>query len=240
MAFSYSKLYLWPTKGMPRCNRLLPILNFNLGWPTKGMLRCGQMVGCCWRRWQVAVGWLVSRVFLRQGVHTKMLISWQARVLERKCRFRGAGGLGGGAAPPPAAHQILIKQVLAAKMRLRSADTFNRLIALLLAWLVPVLLLCCGSWRLRLWLLSLLLVLVAVVVDPNSNSNWSTPPYKSLSRRSEPELELEPVHPPQVDNCVVDPNSNSNSNRSTPPGSIIVLSIRTRTRTRTGPPPPAR
>ena len=125
MAFSYSKLYLWPTKGMPRCNRLLPILNFTLGWPTKGMLRCGQMVGCCWRRWQVAVGWLVSRFFFffRQGVHTKMLISWQARVLERKCRFRGAGGVGGGAAPPPAAHQILIKQVLAAKMRLRSADT---------------------------------------------------------------------------------------------------------------------
>ena len=152
---------------------------------------------------------------MRQGVHTKMLISWQARVLERKCRFRGAGGVGGGAAPPPAAHQILIKQVLAAKMR--SADTFNRLIALLLAWLVPVLLLCCGSWRLRLWLLSLLLVLVAVVVDPNSNSNWSTLPYKSLSRRSEPELELEPVHPPRVDNCVVDPNSNSNSNRSTHP-----------------------
>ena len=44
-------------------------------------------------------------------------------------------------------------------------------------------------------------------------------PYKSLSRRSEPELELEPVHPPRLDNCVVDPNSNSNSNsnRSTPP-----------------------
>ena len=175
-----------------------------------------------WLLLQVAVGWLVSRFFLRQGVHTKMLISWQARVLARKCRFRGAGGVGGGAAPPPAAHQILIKQVLAAKMRLRSADTFNRLIALLLAWLVPVLLLCCGSWRLRLWLLSLLLVLVAVVVDPNSNSNWSTPPYKSLSRRAEPELELEPVHPPRLDNCVVDPNPNSNSNRSTPPGSIIV------------------
>ena len=123
MAFSYSKLYLWPTKGMPRCNRLLPILNFNLGWPTKGMLRCGQLVGCCWRRWQVAVGWLVSRFFLRQGVHTKMLISWQARVLERKCRFRGVGGVVGGAAPPPA-----VKQVLA---------DFNRLIALLLAWSVP-------------------------------------------------------------------------------------------------------
>ena len=45
-------------------------------------------------RW-LLVGWLVSRVFLRQGVHTKMLISWQARVLERKCRFRGAGGVGG-------------------------------------------------------------------------------------------------------------------------------------------------
>ena len=125
-------------------------------------------------RW-LLVGWLAG--LLRQGVHRKMLISWQARVLERKCRFRGAGGVGGGAAPPPAAHQILIKQVLAAKMRLRSADTFNRLIALLLAWLVPVLLLCCGSWRLRLWLLSLLLVLVAVVV-------------------SRSELELELVHPP--------------------------------------------
>ena len=144
-----------------------------------------------------------------------MLISWQARVLEMKCRFRGAGGVevGGGAAPPRAAHQILIKQVLAAKMRLRSADTLNRLVALLLAWLVPVLLLlllCCGSWRLRLWLLSLLLVLVAVVVgrselehelvhpplrgqsfDPNSNSNWPTPG----SNCCRPELELELVHP---------------------------------------------
>ena len=64
----FPKLYLWPTKGMPRCNRLLPILNFNLGWPTKGMLRCGQMVGCCWRRWQVAVGWLVGfQVFFAAG-----------------------------------------------------------------------------------------------------------------------------------------------------------------------------
>ena len=142
-------------------------------------------------RW-LLVGWLAG-FFLRQGVHTKMLISWQARVMERKCRFRGAGGVGGGRSAPPSSTP---KQVLAAKMRLRSTDTFNRLIALLLAWLVPVLLLCCGSWRLRLWLLSLLLVLVAVVVDPNSNSNWSTPPYKSLSRRSEPELELEPVPPP--------------------------------------------
>ena len=24
------------------------------------MLRCGQLVGCCWRRWQVAVGELVQ------------------------------------------------------------------------------------------------------------------------------------------------------------------------------------
>ena len=150
------------------------------------------------------------------------------------------GGLGGAQRPPPAAHQILIKQVLAAKMRLRSADTSNRLIALLLAWLVPVLLLCCGSRRLRLWLLSLLLVLVAVVVDPNSNSNWSTPPYKSLSRRSEPELELEPVHPPRVDNCVVDPNSNSNSNRSTPPGSIIVCRSELELELEPVHPPPAR
>ena len=35
-----------------------------------------------------------------RGVHLKILISWQARVSEMKCRFRGAGGLGGGAAPP--------------------------------------------------------------------------------------------------------------------------------------------
>ena len=42
-------------------------------------------------RW-LLVGWLAG--FLPQGVHTKMLISWQARVLEMKCRFRGAGGLG--------------------------------------------------------------------------------------------------------------------------------------------------
>ena len=46
------------------------------------------------------VGWLAG-FFLRQGVHTKMLISWQARVLERKCRFRGAGGVGGGRSAPP-------------------------------------------------------------------------------------------------------------------------------------------
>ena len=181
MAFSYSKLYLWPTKGMPRCNRLLPILNFTLGWPTKGMLRCGQLVGCCWRRWQVAVGWLVSRFFLPQGVHTKMLISWQARVLERKCRFRGAGGVGGGAAAPPSSTPDPNKTSVGCKDETAQRGYFQqvdcRLIALLLAWLVPVLLLCCGSWRLRLWLLSLLLVLVAVVVGRS-------------------ELELELVHPP--------------------------------------------
>ena len=70
-------------------------------------------------------------------------------------------------------------------MRLRSADTFNRLIALLLAWLVPVFR--CGSWRLRL--LSLLLVLVAVVVARSELEHELVhPPYKSLSRRSELEL----------------------------------------------------
>ena len=40
-----------------------------------------------------------------RGVHLKILISWQARVSEMKCRFRGAGGWGG-TAPPPVAHQI--------------------------------------------------------------------------------------------------------------------------------------
>ena len=39
------------------------------------------------------------------------MISWQARVLEMKCRFRGAGGVGGGAAPPPAADHSHVKQV---------------------------------------------------------------------------------------------------------------------------------
>ena len=32
-----------------------------------------------------------------RGVHLKILISWQARVSEMKCRFRGAGGV----LPPP-------------------------------------------------------------------------------------------------------------------------------------------
>ena len=47
-------------------------------------------------RW-LLVGWFAG--FLPQGVHTKMLIWWQARVLEMKCRFRGVGGLGGRSAP---------------------------------------------------------------------------------------------------------------------------------------------
>ena len=136
------------------------------------------------------------------------LVGWQV-FCRREFTLKCAGGVGGGRSAPPAAHQIPIKQVLAAKMRLRSADTFNRLIALLLAWLVPVLLLCCGSWPLLLWLLSLLLVLVAVVVGRSELE----PPYKSLSRRSELELELEVVHPPLA--------------RSTH------LAHRTRTRTRT-------
>ena len=107
------------------------------------------------------------------------------------------GGVGGGAQRPPQQHtRSEIKQMLAAKMRLRSADTFNRLIALLLAWLVPVLLFCCGSWRLRLWLLSLQLVLVAVVVGRS-------------------ELEHELVHPPlarSTQSRASNSNPNSNSN----------------------------
>ena len=39
------------------------------------------------------------------------MISWQVRVLEMKCRFRGAGGVGGGAVPPPAADHRHVKQV---------------------------------------------------------------------------------------------------------------------------------
>ena len=156
-------------------------------------------------------------------------------------------------APDPNKTSVGCKDETAQRGYFQQVDCF-----VAIAWLVPVLLLCCGSWRLRLWLLSLLLVLVAVVVgrselelehgppplisplvaDPNSNSN---------SNRSTP---------PRLDNCVVDPNSNSN--RSPPPGSIIVCRselelelepvrpprldncVSIRTRTRTGPPPPAR
>ena len=141
-----------------------------------------------------------------------------------------ARGGWGGRSTPPAAHQIPIKQALAAKTRLRSADTFNRLIALLLAWLVPVLLLCCGSWRWLLWLLSLLLVLVAVVVGRSEFK----PPYKSLSRRSELELEL--VHP-RLYNCCRSELELELELVHPPPALSTDLAHRTRTRTRTGPPP---
>ena len=39
------------------------------------------------------------------------MISWQVRVLEMKCRFRGAGGVGGGRSAPPAADHSHVKQV---------------------------------------------------------------------------------------------------------------------------------
>ena len=39
------------------------------------------------------------REIWHRGVHLKILISWQARVSGMKCRFRGAGGVGGCAAP---------------------------------------------------------------------------------------------------------------------------------------------
>ena len=151
---------------------------------------------------------------------------------EVQISWRG-GGWGGRSAPPSSTPDPN-KTSVGCKDETAQRGYF---IALLLAWSVPVLLLCCVSWRLRLWLLSLLLVLVAVVVDPNSNSNWSTPLISLL---------------------VADPNPNSNSNRSTPPGSIIVCRselelelepvqpprldncVSIRTRTRTGPPPAAR
>ena len=176
MAFSYSKLYLWPTKGMPRCNRLLPILNFTLGWPTKGMLRCGQMVGCCWRRWQVAVGWLVSRFFLRQGVHTKMLISWQARVLERKCRFRGAGGVGGGRSAPPSSTPDPNKTSVGCKDETAQRGYFQQ-VDCFVASLVGS---CSSS---VLWVVAIAVVVVVVAVGSRCCCCGS-------------ELELELVHPP--------------------------------------------
>ena len=84
MASSYSKFY-------PRMAHKRDATLRSVGW-----LLLAPLAGGCW-----LVGWLAG--LLPQGVHTKMLISWQARVLEMKCRFRGAGGVGGGAAPPPAA-----------------------------------------------------------------------------------------------------------------------------------------
>ena len=91
------------------------------------------------------------------------------------------GGLGGGAAPPPAAHQILIKQVLAAKMRLRSADTFNRLIARLFDCFVASLVGSCSSSV--LWVVAIAVVVVVVAVGSRCCCCGS-------------ELELELVHPP--------------------------------------------
>ena len=59
--------------------------------------------------------WLVGGRCFAAGGSPQNVISWQARVLEMKCRFRGAGGLGGvgggGAAPPPAADHSHVKQV---------------------------------------------------------------------------------------------------------------------------------
>ena len=78
-----------------------------------------------------------------------------------------------------------------------------------------------------LWVVAIAVVVVVVAVGSRCCCCGSElepelvhPPYKSLSRRSEPELELEPVHPPRVDNCVVDPNSNC---VSPPPGVKIVV-----------------
>ena len=79
-------------------------------------------MGCSVVSWLVAAGWLAAGCrlvgwlagFLPKGVHTKMLISWQARVLD-EVQISWRGEVGGGAAPP-AAHQIPIKQVLAAKI----------------------------------------------------------------------------------------------------------------------------
>ena len=50
-------------------------------------------------------------MFFAAGGSPENVISWQARVLEMKCRCRGAGGVGGGAAPPPAADHSHVKQV---------------------------------------------------------------------------------------------------------------------------------
>ena len=84
MASSYSKLSL----------RVTHKLHATLQWllPFCRCISNGQQKEC-----YVAMAWLVGWLagFLPQGVHTKKLIPWQARVLEMKCRFRGAGGVGG-------------------------------------------------------------------------------------------------------------------------------------------------
>ena len=148
---------------------------------------------------------------MRQGVHTKMLISWQARVLERKCRFRGAGGVGGGRSAPPSSTPDPNKTSVGCKDETAQRGYFQQ-VDCFVASLVGS---CSSS---VLWVVAIAVVVVVVAVGSRCCCCGSELELElSLSRRSEPELELEPVHPPRVDNCVVDPNSNSNSNRSTPP-----------------------
>ena len=125
-------------------------------------------------RW-LLVGWLAG-FFLRQGVHTKMLISWQARVLERKCRFRGAGGVGGGrsaprsSTPDPNKTSVGCKDETAQRGYFQQVDCF-----------VASLVGSCSSSV--LWVVAIAVVVVVVAVGSRCCCCGS-------------ELELELVHPP--------------------------------------------
>ena len=133
-----------------------------------GWLLLAPLAGGCW-----LVGF---QVFLRQGVHTKMLISWQAPVLERKCRFRGAGGVGGGrsalpsSTPDPNKTSVGCKDETAQRGYFQQVDCF-----------VASLVGSCSSSV--LWVVAIAVVVVVVAVGSRCCCCGS-------------ELELELVHPP--------------------------------------------
>ena len=111
---------------------------------------------------------------MRQGVHTKMLISWQARVLERKCRFRGAGGVGGGRSAPPSSTSDPNKASVGCKDEKRG---YFQQVDCFVASLVGS---CSSS---VLWVVAIAVVVVVVAVGSRCCCCGS-------------ELELELVHPP--------------------------------------------
>ena len=135
-----------------------------------GWLLLAPLAGGCW-----LVGWFPG-FFLRQGVHTKMLISWQARVLERKCRFRGAGGVGGGRSAPPSSTPDPNKTSVGCKDETAQRGYFQQ-VDCFVASLVGS---CSSS---VLWVVAIAVVVVVVAVGSRCCCCGS-------------ELELELVHPP--------------------------------------------
>ena len=125
-------------------------------------------MGCSVVSWLVAAGWLAAGCrlvgwlagFLPKGVHTKMLISWQARVLD-EVQISWRGEVGGGAAPPSSTPDPNKTSVGCKDLKKTcSADSLNRLVALLLAWLNLV-----GSCSSSLlWVVAIAVVVVVVAV----------------------------------------------------------------------------